>query len=226
MLIDSDVPTSKPKPCNPVRTCETKSTRLVLPPKASSLSQANTAAAREAGEALFQKSTSAGLFTQVAPVLGKIAGGVSVVSGGLQTVHGFQEMDQGRVVEGAADVVGGGAGMAAGVSLVAGVAGSAVPILGGVSMVADGIKDTYVGVRDSNQEKATVGAVKTLGGGLMIAGAATLDPVMAAAGAILYSGAVVYDNREEIARVVEQAVTTMQTEIQKAGPAPDWQLIF
>ena len=65
--------------------------------------------------------------------------------------------------------------------------------------LTDASKDAYWGVRFSNPEKLTIGLVKACGGGCLIAAGLTVNPALTIAGAVLYSSAIVYDNRKEIA---------------------------
>lgn len=75
----------------------------------------------------------------------------------------------------------------------------AIPIIGGVTSMADGVLTTVDGIQQGDNEKIGVGVVKTAGGGMMVLGAATLNPFLIGAGAATYTGAVLYENREAIA---------------------------
>ncbi len=136
-----------------------------------------------------------------------ILGPLGIVAGGVGIAQGAVEMSKGKVVEGGLDIVGGSAGMVSGTAAtVTAAAGAAAPAAAaalaaggaGVAAAADGIKDIYQGVKESNTEKVAVGGVKTVAGGLLIGGAATANPIAIGAGAVLYGGAVVYENREAI----------------------------
>ncbi len=132
--------------------------------------------------------------------------GVLAVAGGtLQTVNGVNTLvSGGDTVEGIADVGAGGTAIASSVALMGGrvALGTAT---GGAVAVIDGAKDLYTGIRDGDVEKTAVGTVKAGAGTAMIAGVATANPILIAAGAIAYGGAVVYESRDAIASAAKGA---------------------
>ena len=81
---------------------------------------------------------------------------------------------------------------------VAKVAGKASGVAGGAVAVAEGGFQVYDGFKEGDKAKAGRGAAKSVAGGLMIAGAATGNPVLAAAGGLTYAGVSIYENREAI----------------------------
>ena len=105
---------------------------------------------------------------------------------------------RGQYFEGTADLLGGTASIAEGLLAFRGGHPS-LPVLGGIVALTDASKDAYWGVRFSNPEKLTIGLVKASGGGCLIAAGLTVNPALTIAGAVLYSSAIVYDNRKEIA---------------------------
>ena len=132
-------------------------------------------------------------------------GALGVAGGAWQTARGVNELRSGgdRVV-GAADVGAGAAGIVSGAALMTGRVALGTGT-GGAVAVIDGARDVYVGVRDGNAERAAVGTVKAGAGAAMIAGVATLNPVLVAGGAVAYGGAVVYESRDAIASVAKGA---------------------
>lgn len=144
-------------------------------------------------------------------------GPLGVASGAYGVYNGVSQIADGKLVEGSLDTVGGVAGMVGGGAATAGAfMSTAAPVLGalasgasGVAAAADGVKDVYQGIRDGNTEQTVTGGVKTVAGGLLIGGAATGNPIAIGAGAVLYGGAVIYENREAIADFVGSAASTV-----------------
>lgn len=155
-------------------------------------------------------------------------GPLGVASGAYGIYNGVNQLREGKVVEGGLDVAGGAAGVVSGgAATTSAVMGAAAPAIvgtlaaggAGVAAAADGIKDIYQGVRDGNTEQAVTGGVKTVAGGLMVGGAATANPIAVGAGAVLYAGAVVYENREAIGNAVGTAVGAVGNAVGSAASA-------
>ncbi len=136
-----------------------------------------------------------------------VMGPLGVIAGGVGAYNGVRDMADGKIVEGGLDTVAGLATAAGGVgstgtALMGAAAPAALGVLAaggaGVAAAADGVKDVYQGIRDGNVEQGVVGGVKTAGGGMMMAGAATANPLLIGAGALTYGGAMIYENREAI----------------------------
>lgn len=124
-------------------------------------------------------------------------GVLGTVGGVMQTYGGIKELGEGQTVDGVADVTGGAANTFSGV---AGLMGRG--ILGtygaGIAAVIDGGRDVYHGVREKNLERGLLGGTKSLGGTLMLTGAATGNPFLIGAGALTYGGALIYEHRKAI----------------------------
>lgn len=120
------------------------------------------------------------------------------------SAYGFATARQywrnGQRFEALADTLGASFGLAE--SLLAFRGGSpAIPILAGLGALSDAAKDTYWGSRYGLQEKLGTGFFKGAGGALLIAAGMTVSPALTVAGSLLYTGAIVYDNRREIAAI-------------------------
>ena len=89
-------------------------------------------------------------------------------------------------------------GVASKAGNVAKVAGKASGVAGGAMAVAEGGFQAYDGFKEGDKAKAGRGAAKSIAGGMMIAGAATGNPVLAAAGGLTYAGVSIYENRKAI----------------------------
>lgn len=147
-----------------------------------------------------------------------VLGPLGVASGAYGVYNGVNQIADGKVLEGTLDTVGGAAGVVSGGAATAGaILGSTAPVVlgalasgaSGVAAAADGIKDVYQGVRDGNTEQAVTGGVKTVAGGLLIGGAATGNPIAVGAGAVLYGGALIYENREAIGNAIGTVASTV-----------------
>ncbi len=147
-----------------------------------------------------------------------VLGPLGVASGAYGVYNGVNQIADGKVLEGTLDTVGGAAGVVSGGAATAGaVLGASAPVVlgalasgaSGVAAAADGVKDIYQGVRDGNTEQAVNGGVKTVAGGLLIGGAATATPIAIGAGAVLYGGALIYENREAIGNAVSSAASAV-----------------
>lgn len=145
-----------------------------------------------------------------------VVGPLGIAAGGVGMYNATRDIGEGKVVEGGLDFINGAATTTGGVaSTGTALMGAAAPAaLGalaaggaGVAAAADGLKDVYQGVRDGNVEQGVVGGVKTAGGGMMVAGAATANPLLIGAGALTYGGAMVYENREAIGNAVSGAAS-------------------
>ncbi len=133
-------------------------------------------------------------------------GALGLVGGAIQTHRGMSQIEQGQYIEGGLTCTGGVATMTGGAASIAtgfGAGGVAMRCLGpgafGVAAVADGVGNIYTGIKAGDGEQVAVGGVKTVAGGLLIAGACTMNPVLIASGAAVYLGAWTYENRDAIA---------------------------
>lgn len=196
-----------------------------------------TAAAGEAGEAATLARTTgevadaapgaaraAGETAEVASGAGRLAtvaryggGALAVGGGGIQMAVGVSELADGKIVDGSADLTAGAANTTSGVALLAG-AGTLAAGAGGVGAVIDGGRDVINGIREGDGEKITVGGVKTAAGAMMIAGAATANPILMVGGAATYVGATVYQHREAIGNAISSAADAT---VDFAGRAAD-----
>jgi len=68
-----------------------------------------------------------------------------------------------------------------------------------ISAFSDAAKDTYWGLKYDNKEKLSIGLAKATGGGFLLAGGLSVSPALTAVGAAFLTGAVVFDNRKELA---------------------------
>lgn len=157
-----------------------------------------------------------------------VMGPLGIASGAYGVYNGVNQMRDGKIVEGGLDTVGGAAGVVSGgAATTSAIMGAAAPAVvgalaaggAGVAAAADGIKDIYQGVRDGDTEQAVTGGVKTVAGGLLIGGAATANPIAVGAGAVLYAGAVVYENREAIGQAVGTAANAVGNAVGSAASA-------
>lgn len=96
------------------------------------------------------------------------------------------------------DIAGKAGSVASKAGKVAKVAGKASGVAGGAIAIAEGGFQVYDGFKEGDKAKAGRGAAKSIAGGLMVAGAATGNPVLAAAGGLTYAGVAIYENRESI----------------------------
>jgi hypothetical protein len=133
-------------------------------------------------------------------------GALGLVGGAVQTHRGMLQIERGQYVEGGLTCTGGVATMTGGAASIAagsGAGGVAMRCLGpgafGVAAVADGVGNIYNGIKAGDGEQVAVGGLKTAAGGLLIAGACTMNPVLVASGAAVYLGAWTYENRDAIA---------------------------
>ncbi|MBM3268001.1 MAG: hypothetical protein FJZ01_10170 [Candidatus Sericytochromatia bacterium] len=139
-------------------------------------------------------------------------GVLGVVGGTLQTATGVRELANGDTADGVKDVTAGSLNTAAGVAGLAGKLRVAGPLGGAASMVSGGY-DIYQGIEKGDTEKAVVGGVKALGGGLLVASAVTsgtivgapAGAVLAAAGGAVLLGATAWENRHAIAGAAKWA---------------------
>ncbi len=142
---------------------------------------------------------------RIGNLAGQSMGVLGMVGGGFQTANGVQTLASGGDrVEGAADVTAGTTGIVSGGALMTGRIALGTTT-GGAVAVIDGGRDIYTGIRDGNIERTAVGGVKAGAGTAMLAGVATANPVLIAGGAIAYTGAVVYENRDAIVSGVKAA---------------------
>jgi hypothetical protein len=138
-----------------------------------------------------------GHITRMSAIFDVSLGTVGLAAGAWGIYSGVQYLREGQKVEGVSELIGGGAAVAESYLALTG-GGPHIPTLGGVGAIADGLKDVYVSWKQPNSERSKLGVAKILSGGLMIAGGATANPWLATGGALLYTGAVVVDNRKEI----------------------------
>ena len=141
---------------------------------------------------------------RVGAILPKIGGAAAGAAGAIQVVDGYHNLKNGENAEGAFNLTEGTANLASGGLIVAGrlAAGGA---LGGATAVLDGGQDVYQGIKQRDHEKVGVGSAKSGGGAMMLGGAATGQPEVVVAGAVVYGAAVVYENREVIGEAAEEA---------------------
>lgn len=153
---------------------------------------------------------------QVKPeVAGKILGPLGVAGGAYGAYSGIQDIRKGHLAtgiggttSGVANTASGGLATASAFTRNAALAerlGGASGVGAGVGAVADGGVDMYQGVRSHNTGQVAQGGAKALGGGLMIAGGATLDPAMTAAGAAVYGGALLWQHRAGVEHALSSA---------------------
>lgn len=179
------------------------------------LRPSGAAAAGEEGAAVAE---TAGAASKLGTALRVGGGVVGVAGGGLQVLHGADELAHGQVVDGGADVTAGTANVVAGGAMLAGATTLAAGA-GGVGAVIDGGRDLIQGIRSGDTERTAVGGVKTAAGAMMIAGAATGNPVLAVGGALVYGGAVVYQNREAIGQAISSGAEAVGNFVSDAGQA-------
>ena len=95
---------------------------------------------------------------------------------------------------------------------------------GGALTIAEGGFQVFDGIKEGDKAKAGRGAAKSVAGGLMVAGAATGNPVLAAAGGLTYAGVTIYENREAIGNAAKTgakfvgnaAKKTVETQVKTA----------
>jgi hypothetical protein len=184
----------------------------------------------------------AGRFVRGVGAAGNVLAPVSVVTGAMDTRNALSDLsnanslgeaaDAGvRTVSGGAATVSGGAGVvaaAAGASRFAGLSGAAAVagtaakvsgVAGGVAGVAEGGLQIYHGVKEGDYAKAGRGALKAGAGGLMIAGVATANPILLAAGGALYAGTALWENREAIGKAVKKGAEVVSNGARAVGGA-------
>ncbi len=143
---------------------------------------------------------------------------IPFIGGAWGVKYGIQELKSGLPLEkpnGIIDVGLGSANFVGGVSSIPGygnmvlhalgpVAAIAGPIAAGAGVLAaaiDGGRDIYNAHKTGNSQDRTVGIVKIASGAVSAFGAATLNPIIMAAGTAVYMGAAAYQNREAIGKV-------------------------
>jgi hypothetical protein len=98
-----------------------------------------------------------------------------------------------------------------------------VTAAGGAVIMGEGISDMIEAYREKGDsgfirtEKGALGAVKTSAGALMVAGGCTCNPVLVAAGGVLYVGAKGWENRDEIIEIATTAKDMATEGIRAAG---------
>ncbi len=163
------------------------------------------------------KSSPPGLFS-------KVMAPVSILTGGADMIDGVTRIQNGDNLGGAINLAKGTSSVTGGVLTLSSIAtkvpgttsilsttaattgttaaattlGKAIPIVGATTAILDGVSTTYDGYQKGDTEKTIVGAVKTAGGGMMLAGVLTGNPILAGAGVITYGAGVIYENREAI----------------------------
>ncbi len=119
-----------------------------------------------------------------------------VVGGAYNTYTGIRHLERKEYVEAGADFIGAAAGMTQGVR---GFMGKAdIRGLGGIAALSDAAKDAYLGFTQHSSEKFAISAAKAAAGGCFMAASFASNPALSAVGAVLYSGAVTYDNRKQV----------------------------
>lgn len=195
--------------------------------RGSQATSASTGVANDLGDA--SAALGNGRLARGAGVLGQALAPVSVVAGALDTRQAFSDLARAdslgevaeagsRGVSSAASTVSGGAGLIAagagasrfaGLSRAAAVAGTAAKVsgvAGGVAGLAEGGFQVYQGAKECDLGKVGRGALKSGAGGLMLAGVATANPFLLAAGGALYAGTALWENREAIGQGVKKGV--------------------
>jgi len=124
-------------------------------------------------------------------------GVLGLIGGGLTTYGGVQEMRSGEYFTGGLRTSSGLLETGGGIAVIGGRFALGTG-LGGAGAVIDGGRDMYLGVRDGDVERGAIGGAKTIGGGLMLAGVASANPVLVVVGGLVYLGAVIYDNWDSI----------------------------
>ena len=146
---------------------------------------------------------------------------LGVVGGGLEFKRGWDTWGDGHRIESGADMTSGTLNTAGGIAQTLGktFGGIGAAPLAGAAGIVNGAKDLYGGIgydKEGNLaildgEKTGVGAVKSLGGTLLLGGAYTtttvagapVGAIMMGTGAVLQVGAAVYENRAAIGEKVE-----------------------
>jgi hypothetical protein len=119
-----------------------------------------------------------------------------VIGGAYSTYTGIRHLEREEYVEAGADFIGAAAGMTQGVR---GFMGKPdIRGIGGIAALSDAAKDAYLGVKNHSTEKYVISVAKAAAGGCFMAASLGSPSVLTVAGAVLYSGAVTYDNRKEV----------------------------
>ncbi|MCE7870667.1 hypothetical protein DYH09_09845 [bacterium CPR1] len=168
-----------------------------------------------------------GPVSSVARNVGRASGPVSAVFGARDAVNGVQEMQEGKFVEGGLKAAQGTTSSASGAATavktwaplvkessalqgLAGVAGKVAGPLGavgaGISSASDlkqGLEVGSQGIKVQDPEKVGTGTAKLASAGLMAAGLAC--PPAGLAGAALYAGTTIFENRQAIGKGLKKA---------------------
>ncbi len=137
--------------------------------------------------------------------VGRGLGVLGIAGAAMQTRQGIETLRDGdSTVEGVANTGAGTLGLVSGGALLTGrvALGTAT---GGAVAVIDGGRDIYLGVRDADIEKTAVGATKAGAGTAMMVGVATANPLLIAGGAVVYTGSLVYENKDAIASFAKRS---------------------
>lgn len=132
---------------------------------------------------------------------GAVADGLGLVDSGASAVQGVTKLASGSA--NAANTASKAGTIITKAGNVAQVAGKASGVVGGAVAVVEGGFQVVKGVKEGDTEDVVVGGVKTAAGGMMLAGAMTGNPVLAAAGGLTYAGAAIYENREAIGKAAK-----------------------
>lgn len=187
--------------------------------------QRNTPLVNPLGDAP-QVAERSGLFSRVRPstpgVVDRVVGPWSMLTGSKDVVDGVNRVQNGDRVGGGLNILKGATSVtagtvttanvltrtapmttlfsttAAGSTAAASTLGKAVPVLGATASVVEGVSNVYDGVIEGDNEKIAVGTMKTLSGGIIMAGVVTGNPFLVAGGTVLYAGTALYEHRKVI----------------------------
>jgi hypothetical protein len=150
---------------------------------------------------------------------GKVLGPLGAIGGAVSTYQAGKDLLQAQTTEQAVDAGVRGVGALAGTTSGVAATGAAFSplssaralklgrvagVAGGVAALADGGLDIYQGYRDGDKGQMGRGGLKAIAGGMMIGGSMTGAAPVAVAGAVLYGGVVLYENREVIGKVAAE----------------------
>lgn len=170
--------------------------------------------------------------------VGRVTGPLSIAFGAQDVAEGVQQLQEGKTVEGGLKTTQGATTTASGVantakywgpvlsnsagaSTAVSVASKAAGPLGAIGAGIDSVTDFNEGldfrdgVKVKNSEKVATGTVKAASAGLMAAG--LVFPPAAVAGAALYAGVTIYENREAIGKALHQGGKAIEGGLAKGG---------
>lgn len=154
---------------------------------------------------------------------GKVVSGIAILGGGYMVIDGSKDIALGNPIEGSLKVTEGSLIVASGSSFLVGQVALGVG-LGGAAACVDGSYDIYLGVTNDDLELIAIGTVKLTAGSLLIAGAATANPILIAVGGGVYILCVGYELANSLISANDTTFTVDQIEYRtpKERESTEW----